>query len=319
MTAFGTAAASKARKYWLYFMGRRPQDSSKWASGRLTLRLSRRQPRIRPTVKEIVEIRRIITAPPASVAPETKEVKKRATISALLKMALLTPIPTSQHVETAASTQRLETIVVPSAVPQTINLWTRLQCKKPKEDFNQERALFWSDRFANCFQENWDALEKSRVELQDAEYTRALSESIIQNPKPPVPPDLIGSVVPRGKRNRHPKKHKPRAMALPPGSGIIHEVSDLRRCIRCFNYTTKTNPSTDCICNEVVLRESVRDDLARLVLNPDDTLFPVESRWNSDNPSPHHPHPSFPSSSSSPYDYDVHSDDCESDDGYMYM
>ncbi len=112
VTAFGTAAASKACEYWLYFMGRRPQDSFEWASGRLTPRLSRRQPRIRATVKEIVENRRIATVPPASVAPDGEEVKKRARNSALLKMALLPPIPTNQHVETAASTQRLKTIVV---------------------------------------------------------------------------------------------------------------------------------------------------------------------------------------------------------------
>ena len=173
-------------------------------------------------------------------------------------------------------------------------------CKKPKEDFDLERSFFLGDRYADCLQENWDELEKSRIALQDAEHTRAMLERFAQNPKPSVPPDPIGPTVPRGKKNRHPKKHKSRALALPLSSGIIREVSDLRRCNYCF-LTTHSFPTTDCICNEAVILESAREDLARLAVdscaNCDNTVFapvpnlvvPTISRAIS-NPSPP-PHP----------------------------
>ena len=74
----------------------------------------------------MVENRRIATVPPASVAPDREEVKKRARNSALLEMALLTPIP-SQHVEIAASTQRLETIDVQES--STLWVWLLVMMK----------------------------------------------------------------------------------------------------------------------------------------------------------------------------------------------
>ena len=175
-------------------------------------------------------------------------------------------------------------------------------CRKPKEDFNLERSLFLSDRYADCLQENWDKLEKSRIALQDAEHTREVLERIAQNPKPLGPPDPIEPMVPRKKKNRHPKKHKPRAMALPPGSGITHEISDLRRSNCYNNFTTHSVSRLDSICNEVVILESVREDLARLAVDPrvifdyaghvsvPNFVAPISSRGTS-NPPPLNPLP----------------------------
>ena len=178
-------------------------------------------------------------------------------------------------------------------------------CRKPKEDFNLERSLFLGDRYADCLQKNWDKLEKSRIALQDAEYAREVLERIAQNPKPLGPPDFIEPMVPRKKKNRHPKKHKPRDMALPPGSGIIHEISDLRRSNCLHNFTTHLVSRLDSICNEVVILESVSEDLARLAVDPranfdyaglvpvPNFVAPTSSR-GTPNPSPLTPLPSPP-------------------------
>ena len=89
-------------------MGRRPLDSVKCASGQCTPRISRRQQRIRATLKEIVEERksspknrRFTTVPHPSIDPAL-EVKKRAKekqrpivprLSLLFRIALKTPLP----------------------------------------------------------------------------------------------------------------------------------------------------------------------------------------------------------------------------------
>jgi len=182
-------------------------------------------------------------------------------------------------------------------------------CKKPKEDFDPDRALFLSDRYVNSFKENWEELEKYRIALQDAEQTRVMFEKITQNSRPPVPPDPTGSLVPRGKPNRHQKKHKPRAMTLPSGSGITSAVSDLRRCIYIHNFTTQLNPSTDRIRYAVVRPESDCKIVTRPALNPDDSLDPEDcANYDIDLKT-------FPPSSLFHYD----SDEYESDDGYTYM
>ena len=212
-------------------------------------------------------------------------------------------------------------------------------CRQPNADLDSARELFFFERFFGCFQDNFDELERTRLELQDAEYIRASMAQKPQKSKPSVP------MVPRGKKNRHPKKHKPRALALPPVSGIIHEVSDLRCSNCCFNFATHSVSRLDCICNEVVILESVRDDLARLAVvslvnfdNPvcvpvPNMVGPTISRATS-NLSPHPPPPPPPPTTTTTTtittdplsdvygnvfdDDDVDSDDCEPDD-YSYM
>ena len=138
--------------------------------------------------------------------------------------------------------------------------------------------------------------------LQDADYVRFTMGLRTQNSKPPAPPDPI--VVPRGTKNRHPKKHKPRA-GLPPGPGIIHEVADLHRSYCWFNFITHSVSRLDSICNGVVIPESVYDGLARLDVDscancdnavdvPDPNMVVPNISRATSNPSPHLPLPPPP-------------------------
>jgi hypothetical protein len=198
-------------------------------------------------------------------------------------------------------------------------------CRKSTSDSDLDRAIIFSDRYFGCFQDNFDELERTRLELQDTEYYRVTMAKKKQKPKPPVPPDpIVPQVPPRPpKKNRRSKQDKRRANAVPAAPSLNYQIAELR-------FSLRTTYLTDLFSNELIEPKSVSMSSVAApllqVLGPDPNLvMPITSRVTS-NLSPL-PDP-LPLSSSFPsdvYDYDDDvnddddSDDCESDDGYMFM
>jgi hypothetical protein len=186
-------------------------------------------------------------------------------------------------------------------------------CRKPISDSDSDRALFFIERYFGCFQDNFDELERTRLELQDLEYDRVTMARKTQKPKTPVPPDPIVPPIPLRppKKNRRSKQDKRRANAVPAASSLNSQIAELR----CILLTTHV---TDSFSNEVIELQSVSMSPTTApplqVLGPVPNLvLPITSRVASNLSS-------FPSDV---YDYDDDvnddddSDDCESEDIYM--
>jgi hypothetical protein len=269
-------------------------------------------------------------------------------------MALLTPIPTSQHVET---TQRLETIDVqefkyplgmtvsddendlaaveefyyragfdyqpagpaPGGYFEPIGKFKKEEevkayhmmflhiigedglcvyphCRQPATEGDFDRAQRMSDRYFNCFQGSFEELERSRIELQDAEIDRVLMTQKIPKSKSPVPPDPIGIPIPRPyKKCRRPKIDKRRARAISAALCSSYETA-------AHHSVLYTPQSMDLISNEVPVHKSspMAPDVAHLqVPNPGvapyrDPSSLVTALFSGPDPipDPHlHPHP----------------------------
>ena len=103
-------------------------------------------------------------------------------------------------------------------------------CRKPYDVSDIDRAMFFTDRYFGCFQDSFDKLERTRIELQDKEDSRVTMARKTQKPKPSVPPDLILPPTPLRppKKSRRSKQDKRRVKAAPAVSSLNYQIAELR-------------------------------------------------------------------------------------------